>query len=121
MKKIVTIAILSLICNLTFAQSTPETTAFVKESDFVANKIKGEFNFQMPEGTSIEKINQTANYYTSYFTVKYDSKTRIAKIQTIADKANGIILRFLISNEIKTISYDGKVYEVEKFAGNFIQ
>lgn len=121
MKKIITVAILSLICNFTFAQSSPKTTAVVKESSFVANKVNGEFNFQMPEGTSPENIVKTANYYTAYFTVKYDLKSRIANIKMVEENSNGVILRFLISNDIKTISYDGKEYEVENFVGNFVQ
>ena len=121
MKKIVSIALLSLVCSFSFAQSSPKTTSVVNESTFVANKTKGVFNFQMPEGTSAEKITKTANYYTAYFTVKYDAKTRMANITMIQDNMRGVVVRFLISNEINTISYDGKEYEVEKFVGNFVQ
>ncbi len=121
MRKILSVAILTLVCSFTFAQTSPETTSLVKESNFITNKVKGEFNFQMPVGTSVEKINKTAKYYTEYFTVTYDSKTRNAKIQMIQENMRGVVLRFLVSNDIKTISYNDEEYEVEKFVGNFIQ
>lgn len=121
MKKIVSIALLSFVCSFSYAQTSPKTTSLVQEESFVSNKVKGEFIFQMPEGTSAAKINETAKYYTDYFNVQYDEKSRIASISMIQENMRGVILRFLIANEIKTISYGGKEYEVEKFAGNFIQ
>ncbi|MDD2983492.1 MAG: hypothetical protein PHQ74_08890 [Crocinitomicaceae bacterium] len=121
MKKIVSIALLSIVCSFSYAQTSSQTTSIVKESNFVANKVKGEFNFQMPEGTSEEKIAKTANYYTEYFTVKYNPKTRMANIVMLQDKMRGVVVRFLISNEIKTVSYDGKEYDVETFVRNFVQ
>jgi hypothetical protein len=121
MKKLVSIALLSLVCSFSYAQTSPQTTSVVKESNFVANKVKGEFNFQMPEGTAVDKINHTANYYKEYFTVKYTEKTRMANIVMLQDNTRAVIVRFLISNEIKTISYDGKDYDVELFVKNFIQ
>lgn len=121
MKKILSVAILSLICSFTFAQTSPEKTSVVQEANFISNKNKGEFNFQMPVGTSVEKIDKTAKYYTEYFTVTYDSKTRNAKIQIIQENMRGVVLRFLISNDIQTISYNNEEYEVDKFVRNFIQ
>lgn len=121
MKKIISIALLSLICSFSFAQTSAENTSIVQEKNFASNKAKGEFIFQMPEGTSAETINTTAKNYVDYFNVNYDAKTRIAHISMIQEKTEGVILRFLISNEIKTISYDGKEYDAEKFVGNFIQ
>ena len=121
MKKIVSIALFSLICSISFAQSNPKTTSIVKEDTFIANKTKGVYNFQMPEGTSADKVKETANYYINYFTVNYDSKTRIANITMVQEKMAGVIFRFLLSNEIETILYDGKEYKAEKFVGDFVQ
>ena len=121
MKKIVSIVALSLVCSFSFAQSSPETTSTVQEKTFISNKTKGEYNFQMPEGTSEQKITETANYYVNYFTVNYDSKTRIANITMVQEKMAGVIFRFLLSNEIETILYDGKEYKAEKFVGDFVQ
>ena len=121
MKKIVSIALLSIICSFSFAQSNPKSTSTVKEETFIANKAKGVYNFQMPEGTSVDKVTKTAGYYVDYFTVKYDSKTRMAQITMIQENMQGVILRFLLSNDIETIAYNGEEYEVEKFVGNFIQ
>ncbi len=121
MKKIVSIALLSLICSFSYAQTESKTTSVVQEENFVSNKVKGEFNFEMPEGTSAAKINETAKYYTEYFRVQYDTKTRIARVFDVQENMQGVILRFLISNDIDTISYNGKEYGVEKFVANFVQ
>jgi hypothetical protein len=78
---------------------------------------EGVFEFTLPEDVEKEQVEKSANYYTDYFTVEYNHDSRLAKIVMIDNDAmtRRIITRFLLSNKIKLVSFDGNNYTINEF------
>jgi len=95
------------------------------DAETAANsKTTGVFNFSFDSSFSIEDINKTANYYTSYFTVKpvKTDKTIEVKINLVDDNpmARRVITRFFVSLNIKTISVNGKDIQIDEFIKTYV-
>lgn len=134
MKKFLTILSVALLSGTAVAQATEknvqlqaaaapaapaqDSKAKIENAEkFAANKAKGLYEFQLPAGTTAESVKKTSSYYTQYFTVNYDAKTRNAKLSLLQtdEKAKHVIVRFLVSNNVKEITMGGKDYTTEEF------
>lgn len=96
-------------------ESTPET---------MKNQVKeGVFKFKMPETTSSVEIKRTSNYYVDYFTVDFNEESKQATISMIDNTPEGrrVVTRFLLSNKVSVISFNGKEYKITAFYDSFMK
>ncbi len=123
MKKFLTIVLAAFLGGTAFAQQAPAKAKVESAEKFAAAKSKGTYEFQLPESVTAESVKKTSAYYTQYFTVNFDEKTKKAKLTMVQtdDKAKHVIVRFLVSNNVKEITMDGKDYSVDDFHYKFIQ
>lgn len=117
MRKIVTILFAALLGSAVYAQDATNTATVKSATEFQAGKKTGTYTFELPATVTTETVKKSANYYTQYFTVDFNEKTRKAVIKMVQNDEQGrhVIVRFMISNGIDSISMDGKVYTVDDF------
>lgn len=116
MKKILTILIAAFIGGSALAQDAPAKARVESSAKFNAGKSKGTYEFLIPSATA-DEVKKTSAYYTQYFTVDFDDKTKTAKIKMVKtdEQAKHVIVRFLVANQVKEVSMDGKDYSPEEF------
>lgn len=117
MKKIVTILFTALLGSAVYAQDATITANVKSATEFQAGKKAGKFEFQLPATVTAETVKKSANYYTQYFTVDFNEKTRKAVITMVQndEQARHVIVRFMISSGIDSISMGGTVYTLDDF------
>lgn len=123
MKKIVSIAIFSILTTLGFSQEAGYLQAKTEsESVLQKSKSSGLYEFQFPTSLDKATVEKNAAFYTDYFSVQFDDKTKIAKLKMNENNEinRRVILRFLLSNNIKEINLDGKIESVEVFYKNHL-
>ncbi len=120
MKKLIVVFIGVVLFGMgTFAQ----TAEFKGSADsFQATVAEGLFEVKMPESTEVSEVERTSAYYTNYFTVEYDADTKIAVVQMVDNTPDNrrVINRFLLSNGVKDISFDGSNYSINQFYTQFM-
>ena len=124
MKKFYFIAVLFIGFSLTANSQEISKSAFVKsKSEVLKSKETGSYVFMLPKGTTKEKVEQSAKYYTIYFTIIFDETTLEAKINMINndEKARHVICRFLISTEIEKINMEGQEFFIEEFYKQYMK
>lgn len=123
MKKFLIVALVAFLAGTVEAQEVQLKAKVENAAQFAAEKSKGNFEFQLPATATAEAVSEKASYYTQYFTVEFNEKTKKAKIKMVQDdsRSRRVIVRFLVSNEIRTVSMEGKDYLVDEFYKQYIQ
>ena len=123
MKKILTLVLVAFIGGTAMAQDAPLKAKVESAEKFTATKDKGVFVFQMPSTVTAEQVKAAADYYTQYFTVNFDAKTKNAKITMVKNDevSKHVIARFLITTGVKEITMSEKNYAIEAFYQEFIK
>ncbi len=124
MKKIFAIALVALSTSIGFAQDGGVLKANAGTLKSIeAAKTSGTFEFILPESITAEQVANAAKYYTQYFKVNFDAKSHKAKIVMEYNQPDSrfVIMRFLVSNNIKEIVMDGKTYNLEVFFTNYMK
>ena len=120
MKKLLIILITALISFTGISQS-----ATFKGDDTGMRKslLDGVFEIELPGDVLSEDVEKHAGYYTSYFSVDFDATTNIAKIIMVENtpSARRVINRFLLSNGVKEIDYDGKKHTLNDFYSTYLK
>ncbi|MBI2259075.1 MAG: hypothetical protein HYU67_09260 [Flavobacteriia bacterium] len=101
-----------------FHQITCDTKTSIEKQ-----KENGSFTFIFPDQIDKEQIDRTAKFYTNYFVVSFNNKTKSVQIRmTVNDQNNRrVIKRFLISNKIEEIILDDQIYTVDNFYNQFLK
>lgn len=83
----------------------------------------GVFKFDMPKSTSEDEIKRTSNFYVDYFTVAFNNESKQVTISMVDNSPEGrrVITRFLLSNKVSVIAFDGKEYKITEFYDNFMR
>lgn len=117
MKKIGTILFAALLGSAVYGQDATNTANVKSATEFQAGKKSGTYAFELPATVTTETVKKSASYYTQFFTVDFNEKTRKAVITMIQndEQAKHVIVRFMISNGINSISMNGTVYTVDDF------
>jgi len=120
MKKFIALTFVAMFGLTTFAQSasvegTPET---MKE-----NVKQGVFTFEMPTTISTDEVDRTRKYYVDYFTVDFNEETKAAVIKMIDNSPEGrrVVTRFLLSNKVSTVAFNGSNYKITEFYDSFMK
>jgi len=123
MKKFLTIVLVAFLGGTVNAQQAPVKAKVESADKFAAGKKKGKYEFQLPASATKASVAQAASYYTQYFTVTFDESSKKAKLTMVQDDTPGrqVIVRFLVSNNVREITMDGKDYEVQTFFENYIK
>lgn len=114
MKKIVLLFILFLGAYGLNAQ----TASISGDAESMARQVeKGVFEIVMPSTVTAEDAEKTAGYYTEYFTVDFNATSKVAKITMVDNSQLGrrVITRFLLSNEVRELKFNGNNYTLSDF------
>ncbi len=121
MKKILGLVLGMLLTVTTFAGNGVTYTS--NSADGKA-KIEGVFTFDFDKDFTVEQINKTAKYYTSYFTVtpvKTENGIKVTiKLVEDNEMARRVVNRFFVSLEVKEISVGDKNLPVEDFVSKYV-
>tara|TARA_R100000951_G_scaffold106413_1_gene101014 strand:- start:593 stop:955 length:363 start_codon:yes stop_codon:yes gene_type:complete len=119
MKKLITILASVILSFGLFAQN-----AEVKgdEASLKEDVASGNIEIIFPESTKAEDIEKSAEYYVDYFTVDYNAETRLAKITMVdnTSQSRRVIKRLLLSNNVRTIDFNGESYSINDFHSKYI-
>ena len=103
-----------LVILLTFSFSYGQEAASVKSaSDVISIKERGRGHITLPSKLTKEEVMSRAKYYTLYFTVDFDDKSKVATISMVdnTERSRAIIIRFLAACEVQTINVAGEVID----------
>lgn len=107
-----------LFASVSFGQEINQVRSVIKERSELQKSVKeGSITFFFNPQTDAERLASSAEYYTKYFTVKYDPETSEAVI-TFVDKSKEsvqVLNRFLVSNEIDEVIFGAEILPTEKF------
>ncbi len=122
MKKILGLVAGLLLTAFTFAQSTVTFTD--AEADY-KKETATEYNFIFAPVHTKEAIKEVAGYYESYFTVAtedYGSAGNKVNIKLVEDTemARRVILRLLVSLDVKAVNVNGTEIDRNDFVQQYI-
>lgn len=106
-----------------FAQDKSSIAIGPSKSEINSGKTNGKFTFVLPEGTLGENVEQSAKYYTHYFTVEYSEKSREAKLTMVNndEKSRSVIVRFLVANGVQKVNIDGALVEINDLFEKYLK
>ena len=124
MKKLIStlIAVLAIV-SFGFSQEASNTATSEGRAALTESKVSGEYTFILAADQTKEKVERSANYYTSYFTVNYDEKANSAKITMVDDEPRSkfIIARFLSATGAQYVKVDDAVIPMDEFIKSYMQ
>jgi phosphoenolpyruvate carboxylase len=121
MKSIYTLLFVCMLGTISFAQDVKIAKA-QSATELLQAKNTGIYTFVFPSDITIDAINQSANYYTSFFTVELNESTRTAKVTMVeSTPANRrVILRFLASTRIQKIKIGENALFLHEFYDQYL-
>lgn len=107
---------------ISFAQENSTASAQSK-TELAASKESGKYLIVLPSETTAEQVNKSSKYYTHYFTVDFNEKSKEAKITMVTNDEMGrhVIVRFLASCGVQNVMVDGKMYLNEDFFVTYLK
>lgn len=83
----------------------------------------GHFQWVFPDETTAEEIENTAKYYTTYFTYKYNADNKTVDVYPIVDseETRRIMLRFLGANQVNKILVGEEEFELYSYYEKFMK
>ena len=119
---IVTLLFLAIYTN-SFSQESAKTAIANNLTEINTSKENGIYKFILPKGTTLASVEQSAKYYTIYFTVSFDESKNEVTIKLINndEKSRHVIVRFLVSTEVNSVSMEGKPFSTEDFYRNYMK
>ncbi|MFT7345421.1 MAG: hypothetical protein ACI9XP_002016 [Lentimonas sp.] len=84
---------------------------------------KGSVLFFLPTSITESQVNESAEYYTMYFSVKYNAKENSVVLTFVdeEEKNKHVMVRFFVSLGIEEIKMDQKTYSPEEFYETFVR
>lgn len=95
-----------------------QTASIEGDAETMAKQVEqGVFEILMPSSVTADEARKNADYYTDYFTVDFNAETKIAKITMVDNSQMGrrVITRFLLSNEVRELIFNGQNYTLSDF------
>jgi len=123
MKKLLTMCLLILAGGMVNAQESKPVAKVESAQKLTEFRKAGKYEFELPATASAEEVKKTAAYYTQYFAVAFDDKTKKATLTLTANENinRQVMERFLISNQVREIQLDGETYKVQDFFNKFVK
>lgn len=116
MKKLFAFLLILCISSFSFGQEN-QATAKGNETSFKEQVAKGVITFTLPAASTAESVKKNSAYYTKFFTVDFDATSKNAVISMIdnTEESRHVIVRFLISNKVRTVKLGNTEYTVSEF------
>lgn len=120
MKKLITILATVVLSFSLFSQNAKVAG---DEASLKKNVAAGNIEIVFPESANAEDIEKSSEYYVDYFTVDYNSETRLAKITMVdnSSQSRRVINRLLLSNNVRGIDFNGQSYSINDFYSKFLE
>lgn len=121
MKNIFLLVTILFLSFLSFSQSKGVTVKSAQ--DVTGIKETGEGTIYLPAGLDAIEVQNKAKYYTMYFTITYspsDGETRIVMVEN-SERSRGVIRRFLVANELRTVFISGETLDLDSFFAAYIK
>lgn len=119
------LALLFVIQIQIFYAQTEQNTVVVAAtlSEFENNLSQNPLSITFPSSADVVKITSTADFYTDYFTVQYNETTRVAKLHYLNNEniSRLVTVRFLFSNNINFVSFNGNTFENTTFFEQYLK
>ena len=111
---------LTAIIALTFtgiSQERTNTATTNGDAELLISKTSRSYSYTLPTEISEERVEKSAEYYTTYFAVSYDATSREAKIvmNEKHEKGEMIMGRFLSSCGVRFMKVDDKEITLDEF------
>ena len=83
----------------------------------------GHFQWVFPDQTTAEEIDNTAKYYTTYFTYKYNVENKSVDVYPVVDseETRRVMLRFLGANQVNKIIVGEEEFELYAYYEKFMK
>ena len=121
MKKLLGLVLGMFLSVVTFANGV---VTYTDAATAEKSKAEGAFNFNFDGSFTIEDINKTATYYTSYFAVTPEASAEgiSVSIKLVDDNemARRIVTRFFVSLEVREITVEGTVVSIDNFIAKYV-
>jgi hypothetical protein len=120
MKKLITI-LATLV--LSFSLFSQNAKVEGDEASLKKDVASGNIEIIFPESAKAEDIEKSAQYYVDYFTVDYNAESRLAKINMVDNtpQSRRVINRLLLSNNVRSIDFNGENYSINDFYAKFLE
>lgn len=119
------LALLFVIQIQIFYAQTEQNTVVVAAtlSEFENNLSQNSLSITFPSIADATKITSTSDFYTDYFTVQYNETTRVAKLHFLNNEniSRLVTVRFLFSNNINFVNFNGNTYENTTFFEQYLK
>lgn len=101
MKTLFSTLIFIVAIGISFGQASVKSAA-----DLTSIKESGKGQITLPSKLTKADVEAKAKYYTLYFTVDFDEKSKVATINMVdnSERSRAVIVRFLAACEIQTIN-----------------
>lgn len=101
MKTIFSTLIFVLALSFSYGQASVKSA-----SDLTSIKESGKGYITLPANLTKADVEAKSKYYTLYFTVNFDEKSKVATISMVenSERSRQIIIRFLAACEVQTIN-----------------
>lgn len=98
-------------------KSTLNATEITKEA------TAGHFQWVFPDETTAEEIENTAKYYTTHFTYKYNVENKTVDVYPVQDseETRRVMLRFLGANQVNKILVGEEEFELYSYYEKFMK
>ena len=117
--------IIVILAVLFFGMGVFAQTAKVNgnENTFKEQLASNHITYILPENTTSEMVEKSAQYYIDYFNVEFDEKSKKATLKLINndEASRRVINRFLLSTGVRTINFDGNDYKIMEFYSKYLE
>jgi len=121
MKNLLALVLSLVLSTIVFGQ---EKVIEVKSAkDVLSLKEGGKGVVYLPKGLNKEDVQDKAKYYTKYFTVQYNPSTgeTVISMEENTDRNRGVIRRFFVANDIRTVQVAGETMDLDTFYDRFLK
>jgi hypothetical protein len=124
MKKIIsTLLFVVGLVSFSFSQESHQIAESNGADELVASKTSGVYEFTLPSALTKEKIDKSASYYTSIFSLDFDESSHKAKMTMVENtlKNRYVMTRMFTACQITHVTVDGKTILLYDFIDSYLK
>lgn len=120
MKSILAVLVFFVAVNVSFAQ---ERAVVKNKSELTSIKTSGEGSITLPSNLTNELVQSKAKYYTHYFSVEFNEKTKVASIKMVdnSERSRAVIVRFLAACDVNEVDIEGTIVNRDDIFMNYLK
>lgn len=120
MKSVLAVLVFFVAVNYSFAQER----AIVKNKiELTSIKSSGEGSIILPANMTNDLVQAKAKYYTHYFSVEFNEKSKVAAIKMVenTERSRAVIVRFLAACDVNEIDVEGTIVKRDDLFVNYLK